>query len=347
MTTAAVPYVIGTPGMRSSLSAELRRVLSSTSPQFLIGNRWIDGTKARDPGNTPYVECLRAGLVMGKITSSGYYANSFFGTLTNAEVTGSTQLEVSAAAATEIVRRIGASGTLKVTGPPAASGTVRTLTYTYSAVNTSTGAITVTALGANEVQTLTFNAAATGGNIALRVPNADGTMEVTALAAWNATDATYLAAIQTALDNATGVANGIVVSGAAPDTALTFTFSGTGFAGNTYNLIEVVTYPTTPTHYSTVRTTSGVNAAQIAGAFVCPTDGSETPQFILPDGAAMQTTDLLNTTGVSPLEFPQIPAAAQVLTAYVINYPTDSSLKTWLKQSLSTLDGPKLTFDDI
>ena len=53
--------------------------------------------------------------------------------------------------AAEIVRRIGAAGTFKLTGPPTAGGTVATQVVTYSAVNTSTGAITITALSADAV----------------------------------------------------------------------------------------------------------------------------------------------------------------------------------------------------
>lgn len=109
----------------------------------------------------------------------------------------------------------------------------------------------------NEVQTLTFGVAASGGTLRLSVPKTDGTMVTTAVITWDTTDATYLAAINTALDAATGVVGGIVATGAAPDTALTFTFSGTGYAAKSWNLIEVVTYPTSTTTANVVRTTTG------------------------------------------------------------------------------------------
>jgi hypothetical protein len=48
----------------------------------------------------------------------------------------------------EIVRRIGSSGTFKLTGPATAGGTAATQTVTYSAVNQTTGVITCSALGA-------------------------------------------------------------------------------------------------------------------------------------------------------------------------------------------------------
>ena len=53
--------------------------------------------------------------------------------------------------AAEIVRRIGASGTLKLSGPPTAGGTVATQSVAYSGVNTGTGAITITAGSADAV----------------------------------------------------------------------------------------------------------------------------------------------------------------------------------------------------
>ncbi len=343
-------YALGAPGLRSPLTSEMRRVLSSCAPMFLPGGKFIDGTKTRDPGNSPNTDALRAGLILGKITSGGYYANSIIGTLTNAELTGSTALEVSAASAVEIVRRIGATGTLKVTGPPAASGVVRTITYTYSAVNTSTGAITVTAVNANMVQRIDFDAASTAGNLKLQVSKVDGSLVTTANIAWNATDATYLASINSALDTATGVSGGIVASAiSAVDTDLGFllTYAGTGYAGQTWPMAQVMTFPTSSTLANYSTTIAAVDGRQIAGAFVQPTDGSETPITFLPDGPPMPVTDMNNTTGVSPLPFPQLPISAIVLTAYLVDYPTDSSLKTWLKNSLSTLSGAKLIFDDV
>lgn len=101
-----------------------------------------------------------------------------------------------------------------------------------------TGAVSIA--GINEVQTLTSGAAATGGTAVLRVPLVAGGFANTGSITWDAADATLLANINAALDAATGVAGGIVATGAAPDTALTFTFSGTGYAGLNWDLITVV-----------------------------------------------------------------------------------------------------------
>ena len=144
--------ITGLPGIGSARSTTPREITAANAQfaQFLPGLRTIDGSRSRDPLNSPDVDVLRAGMVFGKTTSGngGKYAPSILGVLLNAAAAAATSLTVSAAVATELVRRIGASGTFKLTGPPTAAGTVATQTVTYSAVNTSTGVITCTAIGA-------------------------------------------------------------------------------------------------------------------------------------------------------------------------------------------------------
>lgn len=118
---------------------------------YLPGGKVIAGTYSGDPGNTPDTRVLRAGLLMGKRTSDNKYAPSVIGVTTGAVSSGGTTVTVSAAAAAEIVRRIGATGTIRLVGPPTAAGTVATFTETYSAVNTTTGAITCSSLNADLV----------------------------------------------------------------------------------------------------------------------------------------------------------------------------------------------------
>lgn len=306
---------------------------------YLPGGAIIDGTKTRNPFNTdlsasdttPFRD-LWPGLLMGRIASSGKWANSCIGKSTAAILTGGTTLAIGAYEATELVRRVGATGTFKLTGPPTAAGVVRTLTATYSAVNVSTGDVTITALGINEVQTVTFNAAATGGNYQFRVPNADGTMEVTSPIAWNTTDATLLSNIQAALDASTGVANGIVVSGATPDTALVFTFSGTGYASNTYNPIEVVIYPTGPASYTNAKTATGVSGAFVSGSLVQPTDGSETILSFIPDSWG----EYIPEDG-SDIPFTRVPAGGFVTDSQLVPWPADASLKAHIRTALKAV----------
>lgn len=136
-----------------------------------------------------------------------------------------------------------------------------------------TGGVTIA--GINEVQTLTSGASATGGAAVLRVPLVAGGFANTGSITWDATDATLLANINAALDAATGVAGGIVASGAAPDDALTFTFSGTGYAGLNWDLISVVssftswatvTVANTTTPYPAVVTRTADNARLLDNA---------------------------------------------------------------------------------
>lgn len=335
----------GRPGVGTALTAQRRNVSRNGALDYYPAGGVIEGTKARDPGHSAVdTRCLRAGLLMGKITASGYYANSVFG-LSNGAITGSgTTLTVSAAAAVEIVRRIGSTGTLNLTGPATASGTVRTLTVTYSAVNTSNGQITITALGVNQAEDVRLNPASTGGNLQLNVAKTDGTRVTTANIAWSATDATYLASINSALDTATGVTGGIVataISATDTDLGFTLTYSGTGYAGLSWPEAEVAVLPTSSTSWFTAPRTTAVNGAFVTLSLVQPTDGSETPRTVIPDGYGLVIPDT-----DADINFPMIPVAGTLDTAQIIDYPSDSALKTWLKQQLSTLAGGKWIFSD-
>ena len=141
--------ITGLPGIGTARVATPREILAGNAQfsQFVPGLRVIDGSRSRDPLNVPDVDVLRAGLLLGK-TTAGKYAPSVIGVLTTAAVAGATSLTVTPAVAIEIVRRLGTSGIFKLTGPPVAAGTVATQVVTFSAVNTSTGAITCTATSA-------------------------------------------------------------------------------------------------------------------------------------------------------------------------------------------------------
>jgi hypothetical protein len=136
------------PGIRSDRTYTPREVLwSENGRQYLPAGVILDGSKARDALNTGDLSTLRPGMVLGKITSGGKYAPTILGVTTVAVLSGATTVTVSAATATEIVRRIGATGTnaIKVVGPPTAAGTVAATAVTHSAVNTTTGVITISA----------------------------------------------------------------------------------------------------------------------------------------------------------------------------------------------------------
>ncbi len=141
--------VPGVPSANNNRTATWRQVVLA-DPVFLAGKSLIiRGALSRDPLNTNDLDVLRAGMVMGKITSGGKYAPAIIGALAtahNSSGTTRTSLTVPAAVAVEIVRRLGSAATLNIIGPPTANGTIATETVTYSAVNVSTGVITVTDL---------------------------------------------------------------------------------------------------------------------------------------------------------------------------------------------------------
>lgn len=140
----------GTPGVRAIIPVEFKNVFLGNWEWYLPGGKLIDGANSRDSGNTGYLNVLRPGLLMGKATSGGKYRPMILGVNQSAYTSGGTSLTVTAAQAVEIVRRVGSTGNLTYIGPPSAAGTVAIISsVAYSAVNTSTGVLTVTSLGAN------------------------------------------------------------------------------------------------------------------------------------------------------------------------------------------------------
>ena len=136
--------LVGVPGISAAQEAGFRRIWRGSDAAYLPGSFSIDAATSRDPGNTGNVDTLRAGLLMGLRTADSQYAPSILGVTTNNEAAGSASIEAAAGVITELVRRVGATGTFNLTGPPAAAGTVVTETVTYSAASGTT--ITVTAI---------------------------------------------------------------------------------------------------------------------------------------------------------------------------------------------------------
>jgi hypothetical protein len=228
----------GKPGVQQTYSAVPREVFlaNRSFAQFVAAPVTIDGTLSSNPLNAPFTWLLFAGTVMGRVTATGKYANSILGSTTAAyaHVGGTnTSLTTDVNTAAEIVRRLGTSGTLKLTGPPVAGGTVVTQVVTYSAVNPSTGVITITATAADA----------------------------------------------------------------------------------------------------------------IAGAFIQPADGSETPVTLICDPWGTKVVDQLNTTRTDVYDPQLLAAGGTINTAVVVNYPADPSLKTWIKTSIKSTC-PAVNFSD-
>ncbi len=143
----------GKPGVVGNYTSQPREVFYSGREfaQFWAPPVTVDGTNSSNPLNAPYTWLLWAGMPMGRVTATGKYANSILGLSTAAAASAATSVSTDVNTAAEIVRRIGASGTFKLTGPAATAGTVATQVVTYSAVNATTGVITCTALSAAAV----------------------------------------------------------------------------------------------------------------------------------------------------------------------------------------------------
>lgn len=144
-------------GTSSTLTLTPRTIfiVDTTTGDFLPAGAIIDGQSARDPQNPIRTDELRAGLVLGKVTTtavlqsatSGMYAAAILGTLTNAFLGGTTTSgTVSTAVATELVRRSGGtSGSVVLTGTGSVSGAAVTQTVAFSNCVVATGVITLTA----------------------------------------------------------------------------------------------------------------------------------------------------------------------------------------------------------
>lgn len=179
-----------------TLTPRMLFIMDTNAGDFLPSGRIIDGTQTRDPGNTPVTE-IRPGLILGKISATtsgaatlptiGEYAASVIDTL-GVVITDTTNTAItlsSTAGATELVRRIGSAGTLVLTGPPAAAGTVASSVLVYTAVNTSTKVVTLSGainvafvagsyIGANDGSYVPFTVFS--GNVTpLRVTDINGT----------------------------------------------------------------------------------------------------------------------------------------------------------------------------
>ena len=139
--------VPGLPGIKTTRTATHRKVrLADMGALHYPGGFIIDGSKAGDAGNTGDLDVLRAGTMMGRITASKKWAPSFIGALTADAAGAATTIVLTPAEAVELVRRVGTSGTLTFFGGITAGATPTFFTETYSAVDTATGDVTVSAL---------------------------------------------------------------------------------------------------------------------------------------------------------------------------------------------------------
>jgi hypothetical protein len=103
--------------------------------------------------------------------------------------------------------------------------------------------------------------------------------------------------------------------------------------------------------YSGVNTNTGVititalSADAISGGFIQPIDGSEAIVTLLCDAWGQKVVDQLNATRVDVFESQLLAAGGTINVASIVNYPTDSSLKAWIKASVRAAC-PGVNFSD-
>ncbi len=225
----SISPLFGRPGIGAARSAQYRNVFRwADDTSFFPGGGVIDGA-SRDYGNADNLFLLRPGLLMGQVTSSRKWKPCIIGVTQGAYTSGGTSLTLSVAQAVELARRIGSSGTFTLKGAATAAGTLTTTTVTYSAVNTGTGVVTITDIGAN----------------------------------------------------------------------------------------------------------------RIAGSIVLAADGSEVPRTVIPDGYGIELP-----ADSSDVDFPQIPMAGLLEVSKILDYPSDATLKQWLKDSMDANGRGKFIFSD-
>ena len=128
------------------------------------------------------------------------------------------------------------------------------------------------------------------------------------------------------------------------------TFINGASAGTAYTSAAGTVVTATVT-YSAVNTTTGVvtctniGANKISGCLVCPTDGSETFKTFIPDGFGLNVFNSSGSAADQP--FPQFPTAGTIITANVLNYPSDTSLVAWFKLQFAANAEGKFIFDSI
>lgn len=160
----------------------------------------------------------------------------------------------------------------------------------------------------NEVQTLIWGTAATGGTfkLGIKIPagqtGAGGWVWTDAMA-WNATDSTFLAAINAGLDDVLGASKIVATARQSVDTDLgiVLTFSGTGYAGIAHEIVQQDTGAlTSVTTATTTRTTAGgLGGGQLANYADCiaindiDASGGDTTGVFLVRGPAVVDKDRL------------------------------------------------------
>ncbi len=328
---------LGIPGIKADRTAT-KRVFTMGNEIFSRVSSIIDGAFARDAGNTGDLHSLRAGTMMGKITSGGKYAPAFVGLSGEAMTGDETEMTVAAAVAVEIVRRFGAAATFTLVGPPTAAGVVRSITVTYSAINVSTGAITITAMEVTSTWTLTLAAGTDGGGFGLRITTPAGVALDIPSQAFGVTSADLETAVEAL--STVGAGNG-TITGDGPHTIV--------FDGDLGDMrVDVINDSTADGGVVeggviAAQTVVGVDGRFVDNCLIGDVDGSENPICFLGNGYPLKVTD--QDGADIDVEFDRmllggiIDSSALIFAAEAWS-DLDASIKTWL---MAKLNGGALT----
>ncbi len=351
------------PGVGTLITNQPRDIFwaNRSRAQFIAAPATIDGTLSSNPTNAPYQFYLYAGTLLGRVTATRKYTNAVLGLTTTPQGGGQTTLNTDVNTAAELLRRVGATGTFTLTGPNVASGVVRSKTATYSAINTTTGAITITALATaavsavNQVNSLVTVDSTGSGTFTLTIEGI-----TTAAITYNSTVATLITNINNAL-NATFGTSAIVASGASL-AALILTFSGTGFSGRPVGTVQATLLTgatgftmngsgTVGTPSTSPVTTAGVTAVAadegefVTGSLIQPTDGSQTILTLICDIDGIKVADGTNVTRVDAFDPQLLAAGGTINVGLIVNYPPDPSLQAYVKAAIRAFCGG-VTFSD-
>lgn len=134
------------PGIGTTYTAAFRTVLKTeTGAMYLPGGMIIDGSQTRDITNTGYEYVIQAGMIFGR-QSNGLLAPSIIGKVSTTANASATSITLTAASAVELARRIGTSGDFIAYAIDSTNGQVIQEAVRFSAVNTTTGVVTVEAI---------------------------------------------------------------------------------------------------------------------------------------------------------------------------------------------------------
>lgn len=147
MSSFGNPHAI--PGVHTARSSPDSAPIARAYAEHYPGGVVIDASLSRDGGNTGATSTLRRGNILKRL-SSGLWVPAVLGVL-GTDYTAGTSLAVGVAAATNILKQLGASGTGEFyivghDGTGTAVADVDAEAVTHSAVDTSAGTVTITAL---------------------------------------------------------------------------------------------------------------------------------------------------------------------------------------------------------